>query len=98
MAIGGDRIQTQFSSRRPGDLSVEQLKKRTPLKGQCDEMYIFEDLNILTITFCVCADGFQDLSKAFRHLMCLLTFYLLLKNYLLILRMLNETSSEFPSL
>ena len=27
--------------------------------------YFFEGLNILINTFCVCADGFQDLSKEF---------------------------------
>jgi hypothetical protein len=27
----------------------------------------FEGLNILTSTFCVCADGFQDLPKAFHY-------------------------------
>jgi hypothetical protein len=30
-------------------------------------MDIFEGLNILTITFCVCADGFHGLSKAFHN-------------------------------
>ncbi len=36
-----------------------------------------EGLNIFISTFCVCADGFQGLSKAF-HYIQLLTFYLLL--------------------
>ncbi len=35
------------------------------LKGQCHEMdIVFEGINILISTFCLCADGFQDLSKA----------------------------------
>ncbi len=29
--------------------------------------YFFESLNILISTFCVCADGFQGLSKAFHY-------------------------------
>ena len=38
------------------------------LKGQCHKMdIVFEVLNILTSTFCVCADGFQCLSKAFHY-------------------------------
>jgi hypothetical protein len=39
------------------------------LKGQFHEMDIFfEGLNILISTSCVCADGFQGLSKAFTTL------------------------------
>ena len=46
------------------------------LKGQCHEMDIFfECLNILISTFCVCADGFQGLSKGFHYPIQLLTFY-----------------------
>ncbi len=53
------------------------------LKGQYHEMYIFvEGLNILIGTFCVCADGFQGLSKAFHYPVQLLAFYLILWNYL----------------
>jgi hypothetical protein len=37
-------------------------------------MDIFKGLNILTITFYVCAGGFQGLSKAFHYLIQLLTF------------------------
>jgi hypothetical protein len=37
------------------------------------------------------ADGFQSLSKAFHYHILLLTFYLLLWNYLLILKMPTET-------
>ncbi len=39
------------------------------LKGQCREMDIFlkVGLNILCSAFCVCADGFQGLSKAFSY-------------------------------
>ncbi len=49
------------------------------LKGQCHEIYIFfEGLNIFIGNFCVCADGFHDLSKAFHYPIHVLTFYLLL--------------------
>ncbi len=42
--------------------------------------------------FCVCADDFQDLSKAFSTIpYTILTFYLLLLIYLLILKILTET-------
>ncbi len=52
------------------------------LKGQCHEMYIFvEGLNILISTFCVCADGFQGLSKALHYSIQLLTFNFLLWKY-----------------
>jgi hypothetical protein len=38
------------------------------LKGQCHEIDIFfEGLNILISTFCVCADVFLGLSKAFHY-------------------------------
>ncbi len=38
------------------------------LKEQCHAMEIFfEGLNILISTFCVCADDFQDLPKAFNY-------------------------------
>jgi hypothetical protein len=40
--------------------------------------YFFQGLNILIVTFCVCADGFQGISKAFHYPVQLLTFYLLL--------------------
>jgi hypothetical protein len=53
--------------------------------------YFFEGLNILISTFCIYDDGFQGLSKAFHCPIQLLTFYLLLWNYLLILKMLTET-------
>ncbi len=49
------------------------------LKGQYHKMDIcFEGLNILISAFCLCADGFQGLSKDFYYLIQLLTFYLLL--------------------
>jgi hypothetical protein len=49
-------------------------------------------------TFCVCAEGFQGLSKAFHYPIKLLTFNLLLLlwNYLLILKMLTETLLRIP--
>jgi hypothetical protein len=51
------------------DVGIETSRGTNRLKGQCHEMDIlFEDLNILIKTSCVCADGFQ-----------LFTFYLLLK-------------------
>jgi hypothetical protein len=38
------------------------------LKGQCHVMDIFVvDINILIGSFCVCADGFQSLIKAFHY-------------------------------
>ncbi len=40
--------------------------------------YFFEGINILISTFCVCADGFQGISKAFHYPIPLLTFYWLL--------------------
>jgi hypothetical protein len=56
------------------------------LKGQCPEMDIFfEGLNIVTSTFCVCADDFQGLSKAFHYPIqlgnFLVTFLKLLNNF-----------------
>ncbi len=51
---------------------------------------------ILINTLCVCADCFQGLSKAFHYPTQLLTFYLLLRNYLLILKMLTETLLKIP--
>jgi hypothetical protein len=42
--------------------------QKLSLKGQCHEMDIlFKGLNILISIFCVCADGFQGLSKAFHY-------------------------------
>ncbi len=50
--------------------------------------FLFKGLS----TFCVCADGFQDLSTViFHNPIKLLTFYLLLCDYFLILKMLIET-------
>jgi hypothetical protein len=46
------------------------------LKGQCHKMNIFiESFDILISAFCVCADGFQGLSKAFHFPTQQLTFY-----------------------
>ena len=58
--------------------------------------YFFKGLNIVISTFCVCADGFQDLSKAFYYPIQLLTFCFLLWNYLQILKMLTETLLKIP--
>jgi hypothetical protein len=45
------------------------------LKGQCHVIYIFvEDLNILIGNFCVYADGFLSLKKAFHYHIQILTF------------------------
>jgi hypothetical protein len=41
--------------------------KYLALKGQCQEMDLFEGQNNLISTFCVCADGFQGISKAFHY-------------------------------
>jgi hypothetical protein len=41
-------------------------------------MDIFEGLNILISTLCVCADDFQGLSKDFQYPIQCLTFYFLL--------------------
>ncbi len=50
-----------------------------PFKGTVlRDAYFFEGLNFLISTSCVCADGFQDLSKAFHNPIQCLTFYLLL--------------------
>jgi hypothetical protein len=56
----------------------------------------FEGLDILIRTCCVSADGFQGLSKAFQYPIQLLTFYLLVSNYLLILKMLTKTLLGIP--
>ncbi len=67
------------------------------LKRQCHKMNIFViDLNILISTFCVCAVGFQSLIKAFQYHIQILTFYLLLRNLLLILKMRTETFLSIP--
>ncbi len=71
---------------------------KVTLQGQCQEITICcEGLNILISTFCVCADGFQGLSKAFHYPIQLLTFYLLLWNYLLILKMLTDPPAYWNS-
>jgi hypothetical protein len=58
------------------DFSVKLLKEL--LKGTISQdIYFFRRSNILIITFCVCADGCQGLSKAFHYHVQLLTFYLL---------------------
>jgi hypothetical protein len=59
-------------------------------------IFVFEGLNIVISTFCVCADGFQGLSKAFHCPIQLLTFYLILGNYLIILKMLTESLLKIP--
>jgi hypothetical protein len=51
----------------------------------------FEGLVNLISTFCVCADGFQRIYKSFHYPIQLLTFYLLLRNPLVILKMISET-------
>jgi hypothetical protein len=61
------------------------------LKGQCHEKEIFLKVeNILIITFCVCADGFQGLSKAFPYPIINFLFASL---KLLILKMLTLTDT-----
>jgi hypothetical protein len=57
--------------------SPQDTARLCPLKGTVlRDGYFFEGLNILISTFSVCADGFQDLSKAFHYRIQLLTFYL----------------------
>ncbi len=58
--------------------------------------YFFEGQNILIITVCVCADGFQGLSKAFHCPIQLLTLFCFFDYYLLILKMLTETLLRIP--
>ncbi len=73
-------------------LCQEAVQVPCTLKGQCHQIDIFfKVLNILISTFCVNGDGYQGLSKAFQYLIQLITFYLHLWNYLLILKMLTET-------
>ncbi len=61
-------------------------------------IFCFEGLNILVSTFCICADCFQYLSKAFHYgyPIKLPTFYLLLWNYLLFSKILTETLLKIP--
>jgi hypothetical protein len=54
--------------------SIVYNTQNQKLKEQCHEVVIFEGLYILISTFCVCADGFQGLSKAFHYPLQLLTF------------------------
>jgi hypothetical protein len=64
------------------------------LKRQCNEMDIFgEGLKILISAFCVCADGFQGLSKAFHYPIQFIkiVFASLTLLYLLNLNMFPET-------
>jgi hypothetical protein len=56
------------------------------------DRYFIEGLNILIRTFCVWADGL----KVFPSPIQLLTFYLLLWNYLLILKMFKRTLFKIP--
>ncbi len=49
-----------------------------PLKGQRYVLDIFRRFKHLTSSFCVCADCFQGVSKAFYYPVKLLSFYLLL--------------------
>ncbi len=61
------------------------------LKGQCHDIYgyFLESLKILVSTVCVWTDGFHCSIQ-------LLSFYLLLWIYLLILKMLTETLLRIP--
>jgi hypothetical protein len=80
-----------------GPLQNQVSQKVGSVKGTMTrDGYFFKGLNILFSTFCVRADGFQDLIKAFQYPIQLLTFYLLLRNYLLILKMLTETLLRIP--
>ncbi len=78
-------------------IDADSAQLWTHIKGTVSRNgYIFKGRNILKITFCVCAYGFQDLAKAFYYLIQLLTFYLLLWNYFLIFEMLTETLLRIP--
>ncbi len=68
------------------------------LRDSVKSWIFFEGLNIVISTFCVCIDGFQGLSNVLHYRTKLSTFYLLIWNDLLILKMHIETSSEFPCL
>ncbi len=73
-------------------LTLMNMEYDRQLKGQCHEMDIFlKVLNILSSTFCVCADGFQDFSKAFHYPIQLLTLIASLKLLTVILKMLTES-------
>ncbi len=83
--------------KKTSNLSSIATPQLINLKGQCHETDIlFEGLNILISTFCVCADSFQGILKAFQHSLQSLTIYLLLWNYLLILKMLIKTLLRIP--
>jgi hypothetical protein len=64
----------------PQQQVAQPATEEVPPERSRDE-YFFEGLNILISTFCVCADGFQGLSKTFHCPIQLLTFYVLLWNY-----------------
>jgi hypothetical protein len=82
----------------PAQTSPACGKALIALKGQCHKLDFFFGLNISISTFWVCADGFTSLSKAFHYSIPLLTFYLILWDYLIILKMLTDPLSEFLSL
>jgi hypothetical protein len=76
----------------------QQLKHGDRCKGQCHEMDIFFfSLNILINTFCVCADGFQGLSKklftTYKIINFLFSSFNLLTNFL---KMRTETLLRNP--
>jgi hypothetical protein len=51
-------------------LAYKMVKGTVPRAG----FFVVEGPNKLISTFCMCADGFQGLSKAFHYLIQLLTF------------------------
>ncbi len=62
-----------------------------------DEYFFWSSKHFNQYFLCMgCADGFQGLSKAFHYLLQLLTFYLLLWRYLLILKMPTEMFLRIP--
>jgi hypothetical protein len=73
---GGDAGSQPMSTATVDSWSLN--KTRPWLFQVSRDGYFFEDLNILISTFCVCADGFQGLSKGFHYPILSLTFYLLL--------------------
>jgi hypothetical protein len=68
--VKNTRSQTSRTSRQSCKFSLKgEYHENSVLKGQChEEDNFFERLNILISTFCVCADGFQGLSKVFTSL------------------------------
>ena len=81
ICLGNVTLGTILEPLHHTDLTTNQLC--CPFIGTVsrDGYFFIEGLNVFTSTFCVCADGFQGLSKAFYYPIQLLTFHLPLGNY-----------------